>query len=126
MIELEELAQRLQQSSAPIENLKEALDIDNLKTEVEKLEAQSAAPDFWNDAENSQKIMQKIGSMKAKIASYETLKNDFDDAFFLLSAVLCLELFLQLFCPLHLQKFFTFMERSWQILKACFIQVFRI
>ena len=80
MIELEELAQRLQQSSAPIENLKEALDIDNLKVEVERLEAQSAAPDFWNDAENSQKIMQKIGSMKAKIASYETLKNDFDDA----------------------------------------------
>ena len=80
MLEFEELNQRLQQSFEPIQNLKEALDIDNLKAQAEKLEAESSQPGFWDDAENSQKIMQKIGSMKAKIASYESLKNDYDDA----------------------------------------------
>ncbi len=80
MIEFEELNQRLMQSEEPIKNLKEALDIDNLIKEVAKLEEQSSAPDFWDDMASSQKIMQKIGSLKAKIASYDNLKNDFDDA----------------------------------------------
>lgn len=80
MIEFEELNQRLMQSQQPIENLKEALDIDNVAKEVVVLEEQSSAPDFWADMANSQKIMQKIGSLKAKIASYENLKNDFEDA----------------------------------------------
>ena len=80
MIEFEELNQRLMQSEEPINNLKEALDIDNVKIQIEELEKQSAAPDFWDDMENSQKVMQKIGSLKAKVASYENLKNDFDDA----------------------------------------------
>ena len=80
MIEFEELNQRLMQSEEPISNLKEALDIDNVKIQIEELEKQSAAPDFWDDMENSQKVMQKIGSLKAKVASYENLKNDFEDA----------------------------------------------
>lgn len=80
MIEFEELNQRLMQSEEPIENLKEALDIDNLIKEVAELEEQSSAPDFWDDMQQSQKIMQKIGSLKAKIASYNQLKNDFEDA----------------------------------------------
>ena len=80
MIEYEELKQRLQQSEKPIENLKEALSIDRLKEEIDALEKESAAPDFWDDMERSQKTMQKIGSLKAKVQSYEDLKNDFDDA----------------------------------------------
>lgn len=80
MLEFEELNQRLSQSQKPIDDLKEALNIDNLKTEIAELEKISAAPDFWDDMEKSQKTMQKIGSLKAKVESYETLKNDFDDA----------------------------------------------
>lgn len=80
MLEFEELNQRLSQSQKPIDDLKEALNIDNLKTEISELEKISTAPDFWDDMEKSQKTMQKIGSLKAKVESYETLKNDFDDA----------------------------------------------
>ena len=80
MLEFEELNQRLSQSQKPIDDLKEALNIDNLKTEIAELEKISTAPDFWDDMEKSQKTMQKIGSLKAKVESYETLKNDFDDA----------------------------------------------
>ena len=80
MIEYEELKQRLLQSEKPIENLKEALSIDHIKEEIEALEKDSAAPDFWDDMENSQKIMQKIGSLKTKVQSYEDLKSDYDDA----------------------------------------------
>lgn len=80
MLEFEELNQRLSQSQKPIEDLKEALNIDGLKVEIAELEKISAAPDFWDDMEKSQKTMQKIGALKSKVESYETLKNDFDDA----------------------------------------------
>ncbi len=80
MVEFEELRLRLLDSEKPIENLKEALAIDSLKTEVEVLEKESAAPDFWDDMENSQKVMQKIGSLKAKVTGYESLKGDYEDA----------------------------------------------
>lgn len=80
MVEFEELRLRLLDSEKPIENLKEALAIDSLKAEVEVLEKESAAPDFWDDMENSQKVMQKIGSLKAKITGYESLKSDYEDA----------------------------------------------
>ncbi len=80
MIEFEELRLKLLESEEPIQNLKEALAIDSLKSEVEALEKESSAPGFWDDMENSQKTMQKIGSLKAKISSYEGLKSDFDDA----------------------------------------------
>ncbi len=80
MVEFEELRLRLLDSEKPIENLKEALAIDSLKAEVEVLEKESAAPDFWDDMENSQKVMQKIGSLKAKITGYESLRSDYEDA----------------------------------------------
>lgn len=80
MVEFEELRLRLLDSEKAIENLKEALAIDSLKAEVEVLEKESAAPDFWDDMENSQKVMQKIGSLKAKVTGYESLKSDYEDA----------------------------------------------
>ena len=80
MVEFEEFRLRLLDSEKPIENLKEALAIDSLKAEVEVLEKESAAPDFWDDMENSQKVMQKIGSLKAKVTGYESLRSDYEDA----------------------------------------------
>ena len=80
MIEYEELRLRLLESEKTVKNLKEALAIDTLKEEIGELEKESSKPDFWDDMENSQKVMQKIGSLKAKVASYEGVKNDYDDA----------------------------------------------
>ena len=80
MVEFEELRLRLLDSEKPIENLKEALAIDSLKAEVEVLEKESAAPDFWDEMANSQKVMQKIGALKAKGTGYESLKSDYEDA----------------------------------------------
>ncbi len=80
MIVYEELKQRLMTFEKQITNLKEALNIDNVVKDIAVLEEESARPDFWDDMEKSQKTMQKIGSLKAKVSSWESLKNDFDDA----------------------------------------------
>ncbi len=79
MLEYENLKQQLSANEGAIANLKEALNIDNLIIEVAELEKDSAKPDFWDDMQNSQKVMQKIGALKAKINSYNSLKNDYDD-----------------------------------------------
>ena len=75
MVEYEELRLRLLESEKTVKNLKEALAIDTLKQEIGELEEESSRADFWDDMENSQKVMQKIGSLKAKVASYENVKN---------------------------------------------------
>lgn len=80
MLEFENLKFRLLESEKPIENLKEALAINLIKSEIAELDEKAAAPDFWDNMEESQKILKKTGSLKAKVASYEDLKNDFDDA----------------------------------------------
>lgn len=79
MIVYEELKQRLAQSEKPLDDLREALNIDTLQDEVKTLEKQSAAEDFWNDMENSQKVLKKISSLKAKIEAYQKLQADYED-----------------------------------------------
>ena len=79
MIVYEELKQRLLQSEQPLKDLREALNIETLTQEVQALEKESAAEDFWNDMENSQKVLKKISSMKAKIEAYNKLQADYED-----------------------------------------------
>ncbi len=80
MIEFENLKFRLLESEKPIKNLKEALAIDLVKNEIKELDEKAAAPDFWDNMEESQKVLKKAGSLKAKVASYEDLKSDYEDA----------------------------------------------
>ncbi len=62
-----------------IDELKAALDLDAALQEAETLEKQSAAPDFWDDPENSQKVLQRIKQLRDKAARFGTLKALFDD-----------------------------------------------
>lgn len=49
--------------------------------EVEELENKSAQPDFWNDMENSQKILQRTKAVKSKLERYEKLLSIYDDSY---------------------------------------------
>ncbi len=80
MIEFEDLKLKLNGFEKNLENLKEALAIDVIKDEIKELDEKATAPDFWDDAENSQKVLKRSGALKAKLETYETLKSDFDDA----------------------------------------------
>lgn len=80
MLEFENLRFRLLECEKPIQNLKEALAIDLVKDEIAELEEQAGAPGFWDDMEKSQKILKRTGALKTKVANYESLKSDYDDA----------------------------------------------
>lgn len=79
MLQFEELSQALQELEPALNDLAEALGLENMKNEIEKLNEQSALPDFWNDTENSQKILQRSGMLKGKVEAYERLKRSYGD-----------------------------------------------
>lgn len=54
-------------------------DIAGLKAEIGELENKAAEPGFWNDLENSQKVLQKTKSLKSKVEKYEKLLSELED-----------------------------------------------
>ncbi len=54
-------------------------DIARLSDEIEELDQKASEPDFWNDLENSQKVLQKTKVLKNKLETYYKLKNDLED-----------------------------------------------
>lgn len=52
---------------------------DSLHEDLKKLEDQSSSSDFWNNNEEAQKVMRKIGDLKAEIEELETLDKTFKD-----------------------------------------------
>ena len=80
MIEYEQLKQQLDGLSPQLSDLKNALNLDAVAIEIEKLDKLSAAPDFWNDMANSQKMLQKNSELKALCERYNKLESDYNDA----------------------------------------------
>lgn len=50
-----------------------------MKTEIEKLEEKMQEPEFWNDVDSAQEILQKSKSFKEKVSKYENLVKRIDD-----------------------------------------------
>lgn len=55
-------------------------DIEAKKEHLQKLEAETYAPNFWDDRENAQQFMQKINALKEGLKHFADLENLFSDA----------------------------------------------
>ncbi len=84
MLEFEEQKLKLEGYRPELLDLKDALGYDALKTEIAALEAESAKDGFWDDIEHSQKTLQKISQMKAKVEAYDKLNASFEDTLVLI------------------------------------------
>ena len=80
MLQYEELKLRLSGHSGELKNLAEALGLEKMKAEIADLEQQAAAEGFWDDLQNSQKVLQRTSALKNRVAAYEKLSSDYDDA----------------------------------------------
>ena len=49
-------------------------DISKLQKDLKDLEAKTLDSEFWNDQKNSQKILEKIKSIKRKCNKYEEIE----------------------------------------------------
>ena len=79
MLQYEELRQQLQGMKPDLDDLADALGLKRLAIEVEELEMKAAEPGFWDDPDASQKILQRTGALKDKIAAYDALVAKYDD-----------------------------------------------
>lgn len=50
-----------------------------LKIEIEALEGQTQAPNFWDDAEHAQSIMKEINMLKARVEPWEALESEVNE-----------------------------------------------
>ena len=79
MLQFEELRLELERLLPEIEDLADALGLSPMRSEIEQLEHRAAEPGFWDDMENSQKILQRTSMLKNKVQSYEDLKAAYGD-----------------------------------------------
>ena len=79
MLQYEELKLSLAGLEPALGELAEALGLDGMRKEIAELDQKATAPDFWNDMEKSQKILQRSSSLKDKIESYERLRTSYGD-----------------------------------------------
>ena len=88
MLEFEELKLRLAALEPQIEDLKDALGLEQCKVEVRRLEAQQEDPNFWNDVETSTKVQRKLSQLNGKINSHKDLETRYEDTMTLIEIAL--------------------------------------
>jgi len=79
IIQFDEYKVKLNNIKPTLVDLRSSLDIDGARAEIEKLEAEAAQEGFWNDLENSQKVLQRTKQLKNKCAKYDRLVGQHDD-----------------------------------------------
>ena len=79
MLEFEEYKVKLNNRKPQLEDLGEAMHLQEARGEIEKLHAESTEPDYWNDLERSQKAQRRLRTLENKCASYEKLQSAWDD-----------------------------------------------
>ncbi len=80
IVALEEAKYSLIELRAKVSDLGNALRIEELRQKAAELEKLTYAENFWNDQENSSKILQQTKQLKDKIEAYEKLSQKLEDA----------------------------------------------
>lgn len=80
IVVLEEYKATLHQLEPQIEQLREALGMDRVLEQITELESRSSVPGFWDNSEESQKVLQQISRLKNVAEKYDRLKQLFEDA----------------------------------------------
>ena len=79
IVELDQYRLDLIAQEDAVKELKESLGIVHTEEKIKELEELSASEDFWNDMENSQKVLQEIKQLKDKVVRFNKLQGDWED-----------------------------------------------
>ena len=79
MIIIEDFKQKYQEFKKDLDNLEQALKISALREQIEADEALTAAPGFWDDIQNSQKVLQVIKNNKKTVENFEKMLSAHED-----------------------------------------------
>ncbi len=79
MVELDQIKYDLGQYDRPMKDLEEALNLNEKKEQIKQLDKQMEAPSFWDDIENSSKVIKESKNIKDTISAYEGLREQLED-----------------------------------------------
>ena len=79
MVFLENLKSQLESYQPKIKELYEVFDIENSKERILELQEKASEPGFWDDLENSQKVLQETRSLESNIEKYNKISTSSDD-----------------------------------------------
>lgn len=79
MLQFEEYKIKLENMKPQMQDLKESLNLEGLAREVDELEMKSSQVGFWDNPEESQKVVSRMGSLKGKIESFNQLYEQWED-----------------------------------------------
>lgn len=54
-------------------------DLENKEKELKELESKTTENDFWNDTDNSSKVLKQINSLKSKVEGFKKLNNELNN-----------------------------------------------
>ncbi|MFO7263629.1 MAG: peptide chain release factor 2 [Bacillota bacterium] len=74
-----EIRQQLQQMARRIAEMRESLDVPAKEARIAELEQQMMAPDFWDDQEKAQKVMQETKALKEQVETLSNFESRIDD-----------------------------------------------
>ena len=79
MLQFDEYKVKLNNLLPQLDDLEQALNLDEAARQVDFFEAQGAADGFWDNPENSQKVLQKLKQEKNKLESQAKRRSSWDD-----------------------------------------------
>ena len=79
MIEFDEYKIKTAELGKQIKELGDAMGLDKLREELDKLKEESADPNFWNDLKNSQKVLQRTKALEELLQRHHQLAQDQED-----------------------------------------------
>ncbi len=79
VVELDQFKSVLATYTEPLAEVKDSLDLANKEQRVEELEREMEAPDFWDNAEVSQKKMKELKGLKDDMETYQNLVTQMED-----------------------------------------------
>ena len=80
MLQFDEIRLELEGLEPELKDLSEALGLKAMANEAAELDMKASEPGFWDDAQRSQKVLQRSSYLKNKIAAYEKLQSTYEDA----------------------------------------------
>ena len=81
MLEFEEYKGKLNTLKPALDDLQDALHLEEAKREIAELQEESAQDGFWNNVSHSQQVQQRIKQLQTKCEKYDKLCSSWDDLF---------------------------------------------
>ena len=79
MIQLDQMKLELQQYEAPMEEVRDSLDLDYKKQRIEELQRESEAPDFWMNADKANQKMKQLKDLQTIVEDADGLVNSYEE-----------------------------------------------